>query len=549
MANQEVLNFIKAQSSKGFSKEEITKVLITQGGWTEEDVNSAYAALGDNVAERVEEPQPAQTASPDVSLQQPSDNLNKKPGKGFATKLLLAVVIGLFLVGGGALAYVGWNHFKPFSETVSVFDAYAKMFELESVSYDFKQSVSSPDSEERADISLVGSISGRDLESFKTDNTYSLRFNQPEGFGALNLEAEIGMRFVDRTIYFSLLKLNDLSEGGMLQFFDLTPFENLWVKIGLDETAEEAENFGFEVNPDEDLKKVEDFFSTLLSKKGEIKKINDRHGFWEVEKMSDQLVAGVDTYTFKTTIDFEALVEAMPEIFEILKDESVFSKEIVSAVKDAEEGFSKEAEEFKKTASELENFELETSVGKEDGYIYRIKNTTEVPIGEIITGADVDTVIIETEILFSKHNQPVEVVAPSEYKTIEELMEGLFMGEPFLPMMMNGVGGIGGDVSVDHIIVEKMKGLLPEAELFYNQNNFSYAGLCESGFKERIDTIAQLVADDATGDCASNPDEWAAFVQLEGGDLAMWYCVDNAGRDLYLGGRSTGARTNCSIDI
>ncbi len=446
MANQEVLSFIKHQTAKGFSKEEITKVLITQGGWTEEDVNLAYATLGDSVMGSVEAEQPVQTVSPVPSPQQASENLNKKSGKSFGFKLLFFIVIGLVLAGGGALAYVGWNHFKPFSETASVFDAYAKMFELESVSYDFKQSITSPDSEDFLNLNLVGSVSGTSVDNLKVDNVYGLRFNySDEFFGAFNLETEIGMRFIDKAIYLSILKLPDLSQMDMMQFFDLSLFENLWVKFDLYETLEGAGEFGLEVSPEEDLEKLKDLLSVLISKKEEIKKINDKHNFWTVEKMPDQLLAGVDTNSYKTTVDFVSLIEAMPEIFEVLKDENAFLEEFVLLVKDAEEGFFKDAEELKRVASEIGNFTIETSVGKEDGYIHKIKNITEISVDEIANGGvDYDTVIIETEILFSKHNQPVEVVVPSEYKTIEELEK--LMEELFTPAMIIMMGAEGTEV-------------------------------------------------------------------------------------------------------
>lgn len=74
-----------------------------------------------------------------------------------------------------------------------------------------------------------------------------------------------------------------------------------------------------------------------------------------------------------------------------------------------------------------------------------------------------------------------------------------------------------------------MSGLRSEAELFYNQNNFRYTGLCDPGgdFINRLNTTAQLVTDGATGTCAAGPNEWAAHITLRGGGT---FCVDSTGR-------------------
>jgi microcompartment protein CcmK/EutM len=117
MANEEVLNFIKDQTAKGFNREEITRDLITQGGWTQEDVHSAYATLGDSIMGNTDTSQLSRSALPNPLSQEASNNLNQRSSNGSLPKLLSVFLIALVFVGGGALAYAGWNHFKPFSET------------------------------------------------------------------------------------------------------------------------------------------------------------------------------------------------------------------------------------------------------------------------------------------------------------------------------------------------------------------------------------------------------------------------------------------------
>ncbi len=96
------------------------------------------------------------------------------------------------------------------------------------------------------------------------------------------------------------------------------------------------------------------------------------------------------------------------------------------------------------------------------------------------------------------------------------------------------------DEAIDASVRTTMSGLRSEAELYYNQNNFRYGGLCaDPDFSSRLLTTARLVADTNTGTCADGPNEWAASVPLRGGSS---FCVDSTGRAI--GGMVSGTRCN-----
>jgi len=69
-----------------------------------------------------------------------------------------------------------------------------------------------------------------------------------------------------------------------------------------------------------------------------------------------------------------------------------------------------------------------------------------------------------------------------------------------------------------------------QAELWYNENNFSYAGACASG--TAVDDLVQaaIAAVGTSGDCDVNAGgtEYAAEVLLETGGL--YFCVDSSGK-------------------
>lgn len=76
-----------------------------------------------------------------------------------------------------------------------------------------------------------------------------------------------------------------------------------------------------------------------------------------------------------------------------------------------------------------------------------------------------------------------------------------------------------------------------QAELYYDDSGQGYDGVCTDvtiGIAGMVEAAAKAVNDnDPADNCDSTANEWAAFVDLRGGD---WWCVDAAGASREVGG-------------
>ena len=130
MPDQNLLNFIKASLAQGKNKYEISAALISQGGWSQQDIDAAFAALGGAATVP-----PAPTPQPIVSSAQPLSAITVSPlaqaqpsqNKTSSHKrrwlLITSIVIIVFIVLGAGVAaayYTGVFSFltKPNPQTI-----------------------------------------------------------------------------------------------------------------------------------------------------------------------------------------------------------------------------------------------------------------------------------------------------------------------------------------------------------------------------------------------------------------------------------------------
>lgn len=84
MVNEQLVNFIREQQKNGMPIETITKMLLEQGGWTQEDVNSALITINSTPTQQF-----TKQRSPSRSI----------------TKIAVIILIIFAITGGGVFAY------------------------------------------------------------------------------------------------------------------------------------------------------------------------------------------------------------------------------------------------------------------------------------------------------------------------------------------------------------------------------------------------------------------------------------------------------------
>lgn len=129
--------------------------------------------------------------------------------------------------------------------------------------------------------------------------------------------------------------------------------------------------------------------------------------------------------------------------------------------------------------------------------------------------------VYSTRLTLSDINKTIDIQAPVEFMTPEEAME-LMMGSSLVGESLETVRLRAADATVRSSI-----GIMrAPAAIYYEDNGFSYVGLCEDA--DIVETMekAREAAKDRNVSCHSSVDAWAAEGELVGGGF---FCVDDTG--------------------
>lgn len=187
---------------------------------------------------------------------------------------------------------------------------------------------------------------------------------------------------------------------------DINKIENVWIKI--DEKS--LENFykkrGIEVKKPFKQKELSEIFEGKKFKEFLILKIERDLG---VEKIGQKKV-----YHYIVSVDKEKIKEFFYQILDraipSLKEKEEIEIEMIDQIKKV----------WEKGLEKIGKLDFEIWIGKEDKMIYKIAFDKEIDISEE-TKENV-RVKISGDFNFSKFNEKIEIVKPSEFKTLEEII-------------------------------------------------------------------------------------------------------------------------------
>jgi len=143
-------------------------------------------------------------------------------------------------------------------------------------------------------------------------------------------------------------------------------------------------------------------------------------------------------------------------------------------------------------------------------------------------------IFVSVKIENSEFNQPVKIEAPSEYKTLEEVLSPIFkeIGEFFFgvsPLRLN-----------DEKIISELLSLRMVAEFLYMEDNLSYKNLCQNyalnkkhpRWGKDLETIENAIKEAQGGSlklsCYSSTQSYCIVVDLASPDKGK-YCIDSFG--------------------
>lgn len=378
MANEQLINYIKQQLAQGQTNDQIINSLSVNG-WQTSDIMSAFNALNSKSSlippSRVNPP----TFSIDYSQQKKSN------------KLLIVVlsIFFIFLIGGGIFAYF---YFWQSPEMI-VNRMFLNLNKIKSLEYQGEAKVEATTGQTgNYTLDFVGKTDTNDPNNAKSSLAMTATINltdQPIVFG-------VDVISIDKTVYM------ELSQAENFPYADLSSMKNQWIKFDSEAITKQ---FGLQnIQNQIQAAQQKDQLTTdqimkleLMLAKAKIYKIT--------QTLPDENIEGQNTYHYKYIIDIAAIKAAYNEASKIIQNRSLNQDEIAA--------FDNNAKYFKDPDGEI-------WIGKKDLLPYKFKFTVTATADSPTSG----TISLATS--FKNFNQPIQIEAPTEYKTMEEILNSIF---------------------------------------------------------------------------------------------------------------------------
>ncbi len=508
-----LLSYIRDELLRGVKKEDLKKVLL-ESGWNEGSVDMALSRFDDSGAKIVNKPSivskkekdlepeskavedvdkedekpklkieteqvdgkegvgyistPETPTTPSIStpeasesmtgqIQQPSDDFHhtivnnsqevqpsqKKPKKKVFLIILVAVAL-LLLIGGGTYAFYNYVYLAPGRVVGNMFNS---MSEVNSLSYSGVIEADTRSTDQDDTLPYIGELSSYYKVAFSGAVDASESERQLVGLMA-DIETEnfdVGMFEIvnDGEVFY--FKIHNL---GFLEIIGLDFLKGEWVKVdpqelsekyGIDELSNQTESF-----IQSDYQKYEDLFI--------------KYPFFEIDKkLPSEKVDGVDTFHYSYTINKENLNRFMTE--SLVEYSTDLSDEDVQALNDV----------VGDTVNGLEFSKGEVWISKGDYYLVKLTYDVEYSIptdrpvdSEYSDPSVQQTIVSSGSISFKDHNKHNLVQVPTEYRSIDEVLEELNEFMQLTPLEF-GVGLEGSNgLDEGYIDIEDVDDLPPD---------------------------------------------------------------------------------------
>jgi len=363
-----------------------------------------------------------------------------------------------------------WNPFRPEPEEV-LKKMTLEMSKLKSVESKTNLSISLIDEEgDKINFNLVSKE--------KADYTQE----KPNSEGDFSLSIEIlsfkgeGSKFflageakeIGEKVFFKLTTLPEIPELESIGI-DLSQFKDQWIMIDQTSTLNIFGKGGLELTPEmEEMYKGESERQKRIQKEMEEffkKELIGEKLFVVKKEFPDEKINGIDVYHYLVSLNNEEVIKAVVKILK--KMEEIMAREYGV-------GFAFEEKEIKKTLRDFFNkvgeIKGEVWIGKKDYLLYKIKS--QKTINTEIFGEENVKISIELFVECSNFNKPVKILAPQNYKTIEEILT------PFLKEFYGGM--IEGKRRAQQTSIKASMHQIMTIAQFLAADEESYENLCKN---------------------------------------------------------------------
>jgi len=435
-----------------------------------------------------------------------------KPKPLSKKKLVIGIIVGILIVLVGFTVVLAtkiwnplWNPFAP-NPTKILKQAFENMSELETSHLKMVVDMDMEGNEELSSIKFVleGDFDAKDKDNPKSQMDLEAKMQVPDTDIEMIMGGEI--RTIDDVIYFEITSIPFLLNMYFSQIgLDISQWQNKWYHFDPEELGVSVTGLGLSSDDklalQEDLQKL--YLEYLPAK--------------PIKRLAEEEIDDKPVYHFLMALDKENLKQFIVKLPLALEEYDTFKSE----------GFTDEEKQemfadIDKFFEETGGMEFEIFIGKTDKLIYKVIGHGELP--ESLFEEGEGGISFDFKMESSRFNEPVEVLAPQDSRSIIEVFTALIMG----------VSSYNAPIKAqDARIQSSMNQVRTQAELIWVDDS-SYASLCSGG---RLNVVKSpelkalrddIIAQGSNVTCYAKVSDYCISAKLQ--FEPVYFCVDGDGR-------------------
>ncbi|MGH7141748.1 MAG: hypothetical protein ACREGH_03905 [Minisyncoccia bacterium] len=246
----ELLEYVQKQLAACYTREVLRRVLLSSGGWSDADIDAAFAALDAQASS----PAPAPRPNPNPNPPKVAPSAAVTPKRRLRWPIVFAVIVAILVVAGGAAAYVALvkNAATPIEILKRAFTATSaeKSFTFSATTTDqVLEASSTPRTLANFSLAVGGSIDRHDSANPAADLSINGSFSGAMASGTLAASGTLRVIAADKKAYLNLTKaavsytpsglstdLNDELSAAMASGIAQS-VENKWIEVDASSSA------------------------------------------------------------------------------------------------------------------------------------------------------------------------------------------------------------------------------------------------------------------------------------------------------------------------
>lgn len=371
--------------------------------------------------------------------------------------IIIKIIAGIAIIGAagtvGSLYTQVWNPgWNPFEQKLSpeivIAEMGAKMAGVKFFIGDINFDMVLVSEEVVVDIktNITGDVDNINFENPKSATDFYFSFSAIQGENPKSSLEETEFSLTGKSITIGediYIKITKMPEIPSLYMFTLDDFTNQWIKMDEKVLGQTA---GVDVGS-------EDYESFTQEQEHEKKKIMEKLiEIWQAgkifevkEELPEQMIDNKAFYHYLVVLNQEELKKLIKETtegyikedmekmsisdpFHMLPINKISEEQMQESIND----FYKEMDEFFEKTGEIS---AEIWIGKQDKLFYRLKFEKEIDISQF-DEKEQGTVSLKLDLNLSNFDEPMNIEAPKDFKTLEEIFESIsnpiydFLGDP-----------------------------------------------------------------------------------------------------------------------